>query len=131
MSPSHPSLALHVRKLDRYGSYLGPHAHLLMSELRQAATAMPSSSASVIILAAAIMDVMLREPSGHPAGADGVDISEARDSRDAFWLRERRNGIVHYEGGRGGFMGNDDAIVLEKDAVRAIDTLADALEMLT
>ena len=135
MSSPLPSLVFHVRKLERYGSSLGPHAGLLMAELRQAATAMPSASASVIILAAAIMDVMLREPSGTPAAADGVDISEARDSRDAFWLRERRNGIVHYEGGRGGLMGglmeNDDAVILEKDAVRAIDTLADALEILT
>ena len=92
--------------------------------------AMPAASATVIILAAAIMDVMFREPSGYPASADGVDIAEARDSRDAFWLRERRNGIVHYEGGRGGMMGADQAL-LEKDAVRAIDTLADALDILT
>lgn len=128
--PSSAPLPLHVRKLDQYSSSLGPHAGLLLSELRQAATAIPSAPASVIILAAAIMDVMLREPSGHPAHADGVDISEARDSRDAFWLRERRNGIVHYEGGRGGLMGEGDSAILEKDALRAIDTLADALEIL-
>jgi len=125
-----PALGLHVRKLDRYHSALGPHAQLLLSELKSAATAMPAASATVIILAAAIMDVMLREPSGYPATADGMDIAEARDSRDAFWLRERRNGIVHYEGGRGGMMGADQAL-LEKDAVRAIETLADALDILT
>lgn len=124
------SLPLHVRKLDQYKTSLGSHAALLMAELRQAATAVPPASASVIILAAAVMDVMLREPSGHPAHADGVDISEARDSRDAFWLRERRNGIVHYEGGRGGLMGDGDTAILEKDALRAIDTLADALDIL-
>jgi hypothetical protein len=124
------SFGRHVRKLDRYAPALGPHAHLLLDEMRTAATATPPASATVIILAAAVMDVVLREPSGRPAGADGIDIAKARDSREAFWLRERRNGIVHYEGGRGGLMG-DDAEVLEKDAIRAIDALADALDLLT
>ena len=130
MSSSTPVLGLHVRKLDRFQTALGPHAQLLLKELRSAATALPASPATIIILSAAIMDVMLREPSGYPAAADGIDIAEARDSRDAFWLRERRNGIVHYEGGRGGLMGAD-ATLLEKDAVRAIDTLAEALDLLT
>jgi hypothetical protein len=121
---------MHVRRLDRYASTLGPHARLLFDEMRKAATGHPPASATVIILAAAVMDVMLREPSGHPATADGTDIAEARDSREAYWLRERRNGIVHYEGGRSGLMG-DDATLLEKDAMRAIDALAEALDILT
>ncbi len=131
MSADRPQLNLHVRKLDKYTPYLGPHAGLLLGELRAAATALPAAPASIIILAAAIMDVMLREPGGHPAAADGMDIADARDSRDAFWLRERRNGIVHYEGGRGGLMGEGDNTLLEQDAARAIDTLADALEILS
>ena len=129
MTSSLQSLYSQVRKLDRYHSALGPHAQLLLKELRSA-TSTPPAPATVIILAAAIMDVMLREPSGYPASADGVDIAEARDSRNAYWLRERRNGIVHYEGGRGGLMGAE-TVLLEKDAARAIDTLAEALEMLT
>ena len=55
-----------------------------MNELKSAAISAPPAPATVIILAAAIMDVMLREPSGYPASADGVDIAEARDSRDAI-----------------------------------------------
>jgi hypothetical protein len=124
-----PSLGQHVLKLDRYASALGPHARLLFDEMRAAATTHPPAPATVIILAAAVMDVMLREPSGLPAAADGIDLAEARDNRETFWLRERRNGIVHYEGGRGGLMG-EDTDVLEKDALRAIDTLASALDIL-
>ena len=130
MTSSSQSLYSQVRKLDRYHSALGPHAQLLLNEMKSAATSTPPAPATVIILAAAIMDVMLREPSGYPASADGVDITEARDSRNAYWLRERRNGIVHYEGGRGGLMGAE-TVLLDKDAARAIDTLAEALEMLT
>jgi hypothetical protein len=123
------SLGQHARKLDRYASCLGPHARLLFDEMRAAATTHPPAPATVIILAAAVIDVMLREPSGRPATADGIDIAEARDRSETFWLRERRNGIVHYEGGRGGLMG-EDAGVLEKDAARAIDALAAALDIL-
>jgi hypothetical protein len=123
------SLGQHVRKLDRYASALGPHARLLFDEMRSAATIHPAAPATVIILAAAVIDVMLREPTGRPAAADGIDIAEARDRSESFWLRERRNGIVHYEGGRGGLMGEDED-VLEKDAMRAIDALAAALDIL-
>ena len=120
-----------LRRLRQARADLGPHADLLLGELLKAVDM--RMHASVIILSAAILDVMLREPSGRPVNADGVDIAAARDSRNAYWLRGRRNGIVHYEGGQdgfmGGMMGEDDAI-LEKDAARAITVLADALDIL-
>jgi hypothetical protein len=85
--------------------------------------------ATVIILGAAVLDVVLREPSGPAADADGIDIAAARDNEESFWLRERRNGIVHYEGGRSGLMGEmDDPLML--DAERATHALADALDLL-
>ena len=114
-------------KLEGYIPDLGPHAGRLMGEMLAARRA--GLDASVIMLAVAVLDVALREPSGYPAGADGVDLAAARDSRDAFWLRERRNGIVHFEGGRGGLMGDDDAL-LKRDADRAVQVLADALDLL-
>ena len=67
-------------------------------------------------------------PARQPA-ADGIDLAAARDNPESYWLRERRNGIVHYEGGRGGLMGEADD-PLNADAVRAAEALADALEML-
>lgn len=116
-----------LTRLQKTRTHLGPHADVLMGEMLKAADA--RLYASVIVLSAAILDVMLREPSGRPFDADGVDLAAARDSRDAFWLRDRRNGIVHYEGGKGGLMGEGDAS-LAKDAGRAVSTLADALDLL-
>lgn len=106
--------------------HLGPHANRLGQELLVAAA--EGLSTTVIILAAAVLDVALREPSGPAGAADGMSMAEARDGREAFWLRERRNGIVHYEGGRGGLMGaDDDNVILAKDARRALDALTEAL----
>ena len=116
-----------AERLERQLGALGPHAGRL---LREALAATRSGNhATVIVLAAAVLDVALREPAGAHAAADGPVLAAARDSRDAFWLRERRNGIVHYEGGRGGLMGEaDDA--LGDDADRALAVLAEALEAL-
>jgi len=106
--------------------HLGPHANRLGQELLVAAA--EGLSTTVIVLAAAVLDVALREPSGPAGTADGMSMAEARDGREAFWLRERRNGIVHYEGGRGGLMGaDDDNVILAKDARRALDVLTEAL----
>jgi hypothetical protein len=116
-----------VSKLEGYIPDLGPHASRLMGEMLAAHRA--GLDASVIILAVAVLDVALREPSGYPAGADGIDLAAARDSRDAFWLRERRNGIVHFEGGRDGLMGDEDS-VLKRDANKALKVLMDALDLL-
>ena len=108
---------------------LGTHAARLCDELIHAAQT--RQHASVIILAAAVLDVALREPTGPAGDADGAAIAEARDTREAYWLRDRRNGIVHFEGGRGGFMGQaDDAAILAEDADRAIAALIEALAIL-
>ncbi len=115
------------RRLERQCADLGPHAALLLAEALAASRS--GQHASVIILSAAVLDVALREPAGFHAGADGPTIAAARDSREAFWLRERRNGIVHYEGGRGGLMGEGGG-VLRHDAGRALTVLANALEEL-
>jgi len=116
-----------ISRLEAFIPDLGPHAGRLMGEMLAARR--HGLDASVIILAAAVLDVALREPAGYPAGADGIDLAAARDSRDAFWLRERRNGIVHFEGGRGGLMGDDDA-ELKRDAGRALTVLAEAIDLL-
>ena len=115
-----------LRYLTAEAKTLGTHAARLCDELIHAAQT--RQHASVIILAAAVLDVALREPTGPAGEADGVAIAEARDSREAYWLRDRRNGIIHFEGGRGGFMGQaDDADILAEDADRAIAALTEAL----
>ena len=118
-----------LRHLTAEAKTLGTHAARLCDELIHAAQT--RQHASVIILAAAVLDVALREPTGPAGYADGAAIAEARDSREAYWLRDRRNGIVHFEGGRGGFMGQaDDAAILAEDADRAIAALTEALAIL-
>lgn len=123
MTPRHNTEYALERLAGQMG-FLGPHARLLLGE---AIVAMKAQQyASVIILAAAVFDVALREGD---IRADGVTIASVRDSRDAFWLRDRRNGIVHYEGGKGGLMGETGASdILRVDAVRACAILAEALE---
>ena len=117
-----------LKRLDAAQHHLGPHAKVLVIEMLSAARA--GLHATVIIQASAVLDVMLREPSGRPAEADGVDLAAARDSRDAFWLRQRRNGLVHYEGGQGGMMGDDADISLARDADRALKTVIEAIDLL-
>ena len=119
-----------LNRLAAIKRHLGPHAALLLDEMLIAAQA--GLHATVIVQSCAILDVILREPAGKPASADGIDLAVARDSRDAFWLRERRNGIVHYEGGRGGLMAESDAdrAILSRDADRALHILIDAIDLL-
>ena len=105
--------------------HLGSHGDLLLGELLIAADR--KLYATVIILAAAVLDVMLREPTGSITHARPMDIAAVRDSRDAFWLRGRRNGIVHYESGRGGLMGDGDAVLMA-DASRALAIVTQAIE---
>lgn len=114
-------------RLRHHHPVLGPHAGRLLSEMLVAME--NRQHATVVVLAAAVLDVMLREPSGPAHDADGIDIAAARDHAESFWLRERRNGIVHYEGGRGGMMGEADDPLLT-DADRAAHALADALDLL-
>ena len=119
-----------LNRLAAIKRHLGPHGALLLDEMLIAAQA--GLHATVIVQSCAILDVILREPVGKPASADGIDLATARDSRDAFWLRERRNGIVHYEGGRGGLMAESDAdrAILSRDADRALHILIDAIDLL-
>ena len=108
---------------------LGPHAKKLGDELM--AAKQTNQHATIIILAAAILDIALNEPSGEAAQADAITQTTARNTRQAHWLRKRRNNILHYEGGRGGFMdAKDDTEILKKDAARALDVLTEALEIL-
>ena len=108
---------------------LGPHAKKLGDELM--AAKQTNQHATIIILSAAILDIALNEPSGAPAKADDFAKSVAYKNRQSHWLRIRRNGIVHYAGGQGGFMNaKDDTEILKKDAARALDALTKALTIL-
>ena len=49
-----------------------------------------------------------------------MDLNELKKSKDLYWLRSRRNKILHYEGPTEGFYGSKDSLrVLKLDADRA------------
>jgi len=117
--------------LARYTSaQLGPHALVLLEELRRAAAA--NMPLSITILAATLVDVVAHEQAG-PAGIiDGIDFAYAGNKAALGWLRGRRNAILHHEGPTDGLMGEVGADEwMWRDANRAVESLLDYLDDVT
>ena len=117
-----------MARLARYNEEdLGPHALALMTELKGAASS--GQSLSVIILAAALVDVVQNEEAGPAGYLDGMAFAYAGNKKMLGWLRGRRNGILHHDGPVDGLMGEPDrARWLANDADQAITALLDFLE---
>ena len=104
----------------------GPHASLLYRELITSASA--GLSASTIILAAAIVDIVQYEQAGPAGYLDGAAFAYAGSTANLGWLRGRRNYLLHHEGPSDGLMGEVDAgRWLAGDAERAVTALLDFL----
>ncbi|MGB2072948.1 MAG: hypothetical protein ACPHX4_03365 [Candidatus Puniceispirillaceae bacterium] len=104
----------------------GPHASLLYRELTASASA--GLPASVIILAAAIVDIVQHEQAGPAGYLDGASFAYAGSAANLGWLRGRRNYLLHHEGPSDGLMGETDAgRWLAGDAERAVTALLDFL----
>jgi hypothetical protein len=117
--------------LARYDSArLGPHAGILLDELRRAVAA--NMPVSVTILAATLVDVVAHEEAG-PAGViDGIDFAYAGNKAALGWLRGRRNAILHHEGPTDGLMGEAGADEWAwRDANRAVESLLGYLDDVT
>ena len=117
--------------LARYDSArLGPHAGILLDELRRAVAA--NMPVSVTILAATLVDVVAHEEAG-PAGViDGIDFAYAGNKAALGWLRGRRNAILHHEGPTDGLMGEAGADAWAwRDANRAVESLLGYLDDVT
>ncbi len=109
---------------------LGPHAAALFKDMQNAAAA--GLALSVIVLGAAIIDVIHHEQAGPAGYLDGAAFVYAGKKGDLGWLRGRRNHILHHEGPSDGLMGEADAeIWLAADAARAVSTVLDFLDDLT
>jgi hypothetical protein len=105
----------------------GPHASLLYRELITSASA--GLSASTIILAAAIVDIVQYEQAGPAGYLDGAAFAYAGSTANLGWLRGRRNYLLHHEGPSDGLMGEVDAgRWLAGDAERAVTALLDFLD---
>ncbi|MDC0955441.1 hypothetical protein OAR83_02990 [Alphaproteobacteria bacterium] len=123
--------ALSASLLGRLSAFdladFGPHASLLYRELLTSASA--GLSASTIILAAAIVDIVQHEQAGPAGYLDGAAFAYAGSTANLSWLRGRRNCLLHYEGPNDGLMGEADAgRWLAGDAERAVTALLDFLD---
>jgi hypothetical protein len=108
-------------------AFLGPHAATLLVDLRGAARV--GLPLPVIVLAAALLDVVQHEAAGPAGYLDGAAFVFAGGKADLAWLRGRRNHILHHEGPSDGLMGEAGADAwLAGDAERAITIMLAFLE---
>ena len=86
--------------------------------------------ASVMILSLTIIDNILNDIDNLDY-VDGLDVNHFKSSKDFYWLRNRRNQILHFEKPMEGFFGNKDSDkTLKLDAIRADKTLKECLYIL-
>ena len=107
--------------VDNYFKYLNPQNRILLEEYKK--SIQNQMWATTIILSLTIIDNILSDENNLDY-IDGLDINHFRNTRDFHWLRLRRNQILHYEGPKEGFLGNEYSInVLKKDSLRAEEIL--------
>jgi len=116
-TPLSPPVVSRLMRFD--ADALGPHAAALLADLRAAAAA--GLALPVIVLAAALVDVVQHEMAGPAGWLDRVAFAYAGNKADLGWLRGRRNHILHHDGPVDGLMGEAAAgRWLAADAARAI-----------
>ena len=105
---------------------LGPHASRILKELLNSIK--NESYLTIIILSATLFDVIKNENSEVIKNLNGIEINKVFSSRDAIWLRHRRNQIIHHEGATDGLLGSKtDINTLSLDANKSIKILSDLL----
>ena len=120
-----PSLTDRLAQCRR--NSLGPHAGALLEEcLRAARNGLPLA---VVVLTAAIIDVVAHEEAGPAGHIDGMDFAYAGNKAALGWLRGRRNAVLHHEGPTDGLMGEAGADDWQwRDANRAVEALLGYLD---
>ena len=124
----YPSLgaAVLIRLSSFRTGHFGPHASLLLDELRAAANS--GLPVTCIVLAHTLVDVIANEQAGPAGYLDGMVFAYAGNKAALLWLRGRRNLILHHEGPSDGLMGEASAAEwLIRDAEKAILTVLDYL----
>jgi hypothetical protein len=105
---------------------LGPHGSRILKELLNSIK--NESYLTIIILSATLFDVIKNENSEVIKNLSGIEINKVFSSRDAIWLRHRRNQIIHHEGATDGLLGSKtDINTLSLDANKSIKILSDLL----
>ena len=101
---------------------IGPHAKLIFKEL--ISSIKNENWATVIILSATFLDVLNHEIDGVKIEIDGLTLNSTFSSRSIYWLRTRRNSIVHHEGPTEGMMGGKfEMEELKLDAKKSVQIL--------
>ena len=105
---------------------LGPHASRILKELLNSIK--NENYLTIIILSATLFDIIKHENSEVIKNLSGIEINTVFSSRDAMWLRQRRNQIIHHEGATDGLLGSKtDINTLSLDANKSIKILSDLL----
>ena len=105
---------------------LGPHGSQILKELLNSIK--NKNYLTIIILSATLFDVIKHENSEVIKNLSGIEINTVFSSRDAMWLRQRRNQIIHHEGAIDGLLGSkSDINTLSLDANRSIKILSHLL----
>ena len=108
---------------------LGPHAFMIVKELIDAFK--NDNPLTTIILSATLIDVIKNENSEVFQNLSGIQINAAFSSREANWLRQRRNEVIHHKGPTDGLLGNDDDYKkLSNDANKSIKIISNLLNMI-
>ena len=108
---------------------LGPHAFMIVKELIDAFK--NDNPLTTIILSATLIDVIKNENSEVFQNLSGIQINTAFSSREANWLRQRRNEVIHHRGPTDGLLGNDDDYKkLSDDANKSIKIISNLLNMI-
>jgi len=121
---------LHFVKL--YGDFennLGPHAVQILKELTNSIKY--ENYLTIVILSATLFDIIKNENSEAIKSLSGIEINSVFSSREAMWLRQRRNEIIHHEGATDGLLGSKSDITdLSLDAKKSIKILYDLLRLI-
>ena len=121
---------LHFVKL--YGDFennLGPHAVQILKELTNSIKY--ENYLTIVILSATLFDIIKNENSEAIRSLSGIEINSVFSSREAMWLRQRRNEIIHHEGATDGMLGSKSDITdLSLDAKKSIKILYDLLRFI-
>ena len=118
---------LHFVKLyDDFENNLGPHAVQILKELTNSIKY--ENYLTIVILSATLFDIIKNENSEAIRSLSGIEINSVFSSREAMWLRQRRNEIIHHEGATDGMLGSKSDITdLSLDAKKSIKILYDLL----
>jgi hypothetical protein len=121
---------LHFVKLyDDFENNLGPHAVQILKELTNSIKY--ENYLTIVILSATLFDIIKNENSEAIRSLSGIEINSVFSSREAMWLRQRRNEIIHHEGATDGMLGSKSDITdLSLDAKKSIKILYDLLRFI-